>query len=282
MVAGRHQHHSGPQCVTMGRGLDRQADVLAEPFDEARHERRRLVLHEQGAERKRRRQRAQHCDERHRSSGRRGDGEHARYRTGGPHRRSGHRPGASRGAADHFDGRQQREELAKLVGIARGRRDGVARQKARLMKDVEGACRQGLERHLALARERGGGEDQDRRRRPAHHLPGRFEPVHLRHVDVHHDNGRAQAGHQLHALAAVASLTDDGEPEFRRQPAPQELPHRVGIVGDDDANRRLRHGIPPVPRPGPAVLPDRTHPSRCRRRRRPACPSVFHPAGPAT
>ena len=92
--------------------------------------------------------------------------------------------------------------------------------------------------------------------------PGRLEPVHLGHADVHQDYPRIEPGGLVHGLAAVARLGHDLDVLLAREQHPEAgADHRL-VVGDEDpdghrpslsSGRRVLSTKPP-PLADPALI----------------------------
>ena len=118
-----------------------------------------------------------------------------------------------------------------------------------------------------------GGEDEDPGLRPlgrAHDLPGRLDPVHLRHPDVHEDDVGPHLPHQTDRLDPVGGLPEHLEIGRGVDEDPETGPHERLIVDDDDTDhdevRQSRGKLATTRKPPP----DRAPPTATRRTARPA------------
>jgi len=99
---------------------------------------------------------------------------------------------------------------------------------------------------VALAEHRQ--EDRARRGTDPENLAAGVDPVQQRHHEVEDRDVGAMFLRQLHRLAPIAGLGDDGEP-VPLQHGPEALAHHEVIVGDQDSDRHAaaRSTGPPPP-----------------------------------
>src|SRR5262249_4842751 len=66
--------------------------------------------------------------------------------------------------------------------------------------------------------------------------PGRLDPVHGRHTDVHQDDVREQPLRQLDRLAAVAGLADDLDVVLGAEDHAEAVAHERLVVAEENAD----------------------------------------------
>ena len=118
-------------------------------------------------------------------------------------------------------------------------RDRVDRGQQVLRRDVleQEAAGAGDERVEHVLVEVEGGEHQHPRGRLAREQPpGRLEPVHDRHPDVHQDDVGAGPPAGVDGLRAVAGLGDDSDLRVGLEDHPEAGAHECLVVGDQDAD----------------------------------------------
>jgi hypothetical protein len=138
----------------------------------------------------------------------------------------------------------------------------------------------GAQRRQHVLVEVEGGQDQHPDRvldAVAGQAPGRLDPVHAGHADVHeHDVGPDVPG-QPHRLGPIGRLPDHLEARLGVQDHPEPGPHQRLVVGDQDPDG---HGAPPsrgrraaTRKPPPGRAPaSRVPPNRATRSRMPMRP----------
>jgi hypothetical protein len=74
-------------------------------------------------------------------------------------------------------------------------------------------------------------------------VAGGFDPVELRHVQIHDDEVWAGGEHYVDRLESVLGFSDHFEAGHRSQQAVHALAYDRVVVSDDDRCRFLRHGV---------------------------------------
>ena len=83
-------------------------------------------------------------------------------------------------------------------------------------------------------RNRGDGHDEDAGRTVLHDRPGRFEPIQLRHADIHQDQIGVESATEIHCLPASSRLPDDLKIRLPRQHGTETLATDGVIIGNHD------------------------------------------------
>ena len=117
--------------------------------------------------------------------------------------------------------------LAAAVRFAGARRQGDERHRAGF---------HGAERLVGLAGVFVGADDDDRHRRPGHHLDGRLEAVHAGHVGVHEHHVGLEHRDQPQCLTAAGRLADDGDVALRPQQPAQAAANLGTVVYEKDTD----------------------------------------------
>lgn len=67
----------------------------------------------------------------------------------------------------------------------------------------------------------------------------RFDPIHLRHIDVHYHHIRIEPLREFDRFRSIARFADHFEMLIRRHDAPQALPHHRMVVHQQHADFRV-------------------------------------------
>ena len=196
--------------------------------------------------------RGEQIAQRRRTARRRPDTQHLEAHPVGCSRRrtplAGHCDGPSQ-MAHHRHGGSGPDLLPQHAGAVAHRPRPA---EVRLRHHVQGPGCQHLDGGLRLPSqgERRKGNDGDGLR--SHDPPGRLDPVHPRHLDVHQDHARAKRPRHLHGFPAGSRLSDDPDPRIPLHHRPDDGADGRGVIDDKKADgvsryRGRRH--PPMLRP---------------------------------
>jgi hypothetical protein len=99
---------------------------------------------------------------------------------------------------------------------------------------------------------RDGEDDHAGQRRLGGDVPGRLDPAHLRHVQIHDDDVRSCLPNEPYCLEAVGRLAEHLDARLLLEQVPEARPEEIVVVDEDDAYV--------VPRTVPIVVADHDPP----------------------